>query len=142
MNAVAFHEFDFSKRHCWGPNKNGEFTVDGKFDTKCIDWKKHVIRADNTQFIRWIREFGILVPGIVTGFDDGWLKLGKDFCTTYKQDIYCENYGGKVKAFLDIENETAIVEIYDETLLEAAEQATLLVEKQYEDMLNVGSNPA
>jgi hypothetical protein len=131
-----FREMDYSKRHCWGPNKDGNYTIDGTFYPAviCNNWKKHVLKAGPTEFLRWIREFGVLAPKIVTGFDDGWLKLGVQWCDTYKTDMYCEDYGGKVKCFLDVENEVALVEIHDETLREFAEQATILVNQQYEDM--------
>jgi hypothetical protein len=134
---MEFYVFDFSKRHCWA-QKDGRYRIEGTLygeDSFCNEWRNHPLGAGTSEFIRWIREFGILAPNIVTGFEDGWLKLGNDWCVTYNMDMYCENYGDKVKCFLDTDNGEAVVEIFDETLLDAAEQATILVNKQYEDMV-------
>lgn len=130
---------DYSKRHCYGPDKLGRYTVDGKWDTYCDDWKNHLRNAGQTEFLRWIREFGILVPNIVTGFEDGWLKLGVDQMVT-GDEIYCENYGGVVKAFLDVNAGQAFVEIHDFELEMDARVAYDLMYGQYESMLEGVSN--
>lgn len=135
MHAYAFHEFDFSKRHCW-ELVDGTYRVDGDLDDElCENWREHPLKAGQSEFLRWFRAFAILAPGVVTNFEDGWLKLGPDFSDTYRVDMYCENYGGKIKAFLDTNNGIACVEVYDESLLDAAMEATDNVTAQYEEMV-------
>lgn len=84
------------------------------------DWKP-------TEFIRWIREFGLLKPEIVTSAaPDGFLKLGPQPMSTapyYGMTCYCESYGGVLKAFLNPEPGIVIVEIIDDELVPFAEEA-------------------
>jgi hypothetical protein len=55
---------DYSKRHCW--------------ENDCNLLDKMPFQHGQTEFLRWIREFGVLAPNIVRGFPDGSLKLGLD----------------------------------------------------------------
>lgn len=121
---------DYSKRHCWGPDNLGRFAIDGKLDQYCVDWKNHVKNAGPTEFLRWIREFGVLAPRIVTGFPDGSLVLGPDIMSD-GTEMYCENYDDKVKAFLNVDAGIAMVEIHDDDLEEEAYSALYLVSDQY-----------
>lgn len=132
MHAVGFHEFDFGPRHCW-ELKDGTYVKDGSSE-RCDDWRNHPLKAGTSEYLRFIRAFGELVSGIVTQMPEGWLVFGDDFSDTYRVNMYCENYGNKLKAFLDVANETACVEIYDKDLLEAAEAATIAVANQYKEM--------
>lgn len=116
-NPVWVETFDYSERHCWESDCNNASPL------------KH----GNTEFIRWIRNFGTLTDKVVTGFYDDnkdWLKLGPDFSQYEKREIYCENYGNVLKAFLDMERRVAIVELYDNNLAEAATVASVMTEKE------------
>lgn len=106
---------DCSPRHCW--------------DNSCDN--PTGLTHGNPEFLRWIREFGILEPGIVTGFPDGSLSLGEKYSTTQERHIYCENYSGRVLVFLDHKKGEAYIEIVDVTLIPAAKEARDLVSNQY-----------
>jgi len=110
---------DYSPRHCW--------------DNNCDKVKGDALHHGQTEFLRWIREFGVLAPGIVTGFEDGWLKLGNDV-TENGDTMYCENYGGRVKAFLNTREGYARVEFPDDSLKDFARKALFMVEGQYKEM--------
>jgi len=107
---------DFSPRHCW--------------DNRC-DEANDLTHHGPTEFIRWIRAFGRLAPGIVTEFKDGWLRLGQAYNPIINEQMYCENYGDLVLAFLDTENGKAYVAVFDETLLPHAAKALKEVTLEY-----------
>ena len=108
--------FDYSQRHCWS-------------NVPCDN--PNPLKHGHTVFIRWIREFGVLAPGIVTGFEDGTLTLKEKFSASQNRVIYCENYNNKVLAFLDTNLGKAYVEIHDNSLVDAANKAVRIVANSY-----------
>lgn len=134
-----FMEMDYSERHCYGPNKDGLYTRNGaSFLDKypyCADWYKHPFKAGNTFFIRWIRNFGSLTEGIVTGFPEGTLALGNQKMPDSDTVMYCENYQDKVLAFLDpYKSGKAYVYVVPE-FKDEARRAVELTNEEYRDML-------
>lgn len=131
--AWIIYELDFSDRHCWEmADGNYRLAKGSTFETRiCHKVKDHPKKAGNSEYIRWIRNFGILAPGIVTGFGEGWLKLGN-------QDGigYCENYGDKVKAYLNHPTQgVASVWILDKNLVDASQKAFNQTLDEYEAMV-------
>lgn len=133
---VWVETFDYSKRHCY-PTVHGTYRAyqdNGIHPQECKDWQKHPYKVGHTEFLRWIRNFGTLVTNLVSGnTPEGSLKLGPD-TTIDGKNLHCENYGGKVKAFLDNIHGLAFVEVHDESLFEAAEKASELTDMEYVDM--------
>lgn len=126
--------FDFSKRHCnrvETPNGTG-YAVNGQFDVLCSNPQDHPYAVGAPEYLRWIRFFGKRVgPGITYGDgEDIPLTLGTDKMVDGREG-YCENYGGRVKAFLFNDLGYVIVEVHDETLIEAAREAVEDTEMSY-----------
>jgi hypothetical protein len=124
-------EFEYSTRHCF-PDNDGKYRIASSFDEFCNNPEEHPYQAGTTEFLRWIREFAILVPGIVTNFEDGFLKLGPDIMYD-GTSCYCENYGGIVKAFLNPDEGWAKVEIGNEyfELYSSADLAVISTTNSY-----------
>lgn len=134
--------FDLSKRHCnrvETPNGTG-YAVNGQFDILCSNPQDHPYATGAPEFLRWIRYFGKRAgPGITwgKGDEDIPLKLGPDKMAD-GTEAYCENYGDRVKAFLFTDKGYAIVEVHDETLIDAAKEAVEDTEMSYaEEFSNV-----
>lgn len=131
-----WEKFDFSPRHCF-KSEDGEYLqFNGQL---CIHWRDHIHNVGKVQYMRWISEFAKLVPGVVTEFEDGWLRLIQ---TSMRAPgftglvNYCEDYGGKVKGFLNKGEAWAVVEVHDPKLFRAAEQASENVNRQYKEMIS------
>lgn len=128
-------KFDFSKRHCW-QNTQGKFLIAAGFDdVECGNPQDHPYSRGQSEYMRWIRFFGKEAPNTVSNIDDGVLVLGPD-CMQNGDQAYCENYGGRVKAFLFNSLGYAIVEIHDDSLTAAAEKALDLTDASYAEEMN------
>jgi hypothetical protein len=110
---MMIFDLDYSPRHCWGPNNEGRYRLadSGLFDDNayCDSYDKHPLRAGKTEFLRFIHNFP--VEGVFTSD----LKLGPDIRHD-GLEIYCENYGGRIKAFLDTKYGIATIEVIDDSL--------------------------
>lgn len=126
---------DLSKRHCF-PTKDGKYYVEGQFDVFCSNPQDHPYSTGLPEFLRWIRFFGRRIgPGLTYGEGEINLMLGPDkmFDGT---EAYCENYDGRLKAFLLRDKGIAIVEVHDETLIEAAQEAVEDTDMDYAQEFN------
>lgn len=132
------HKFDYSERHC-SPINDGRYIINGSMNDECDNASEHPMQAGRTEFIRWIQTLNTLIPGLVSGLPDGVLKLGPAEMSTapyHKMTCYCENYGDILKAFLNVKEGWAIVEITDEhpELFPFADRAVELVKESYQSI--------
>jgi hypothetical protein len=133
------HFLDYSKRHCFFDKSNDGPFLTNSIERRCRQWRSHPYQVGQSEYMRFISEFGKRAPGIVTDIPDGVLNLGPktmlapDFAGRV---VYCEDYGGVFKGFLNSEDGWAVVEIQDRPdLFEIADQVIEAVKKQYENML-------